>query len=51
MKARPYLTLGLCFLLAGCGTLKINIDYGNTPTRKTAETPPDFAKTMDAIPA
>jgi len=50
MKARPYLTLGLCFLLAGCGTLKINIDYGNTPTPKAAETLPDFAKTMNTIP-
>jgi len=31
MKARLYLSLGAFFLLAGCGTVKINIDYGNTP--------------------
>jgi alpha-tubulin suppressor-like RCC1 family protein len=31
MRARYCLTLGMCLLLAGCGTLKIEVEYGSTP--------------------
>jgi len=40
MRARSYLTLGVFFLLAGCGTLKISIDYGNTPAARSSVTSP-----------
>jgi alpha-tubulin suppressor-like RCC1 family protein len=30
MRGRPLLTIGLCLLLSGCGTLRIDIDYGGT---------------------
>jgi hypothetical protein len=49
MKARPHLILGVCFLLASSGTLKIGIDYGNAPVPRSTETYPDFAKTISAI--
>jgi alpha-tubulin suppressor-like RCC1 family protein len=38
MRARSFLTLGVFFLLAGCGTLRINIDYGNTSVPRSTDT-------------
>ncbi len=40
MKARRCLTLGLCLLLSGCGTLQIDIDYGWTPAVTGSESTP-----------
>ncbi len=41
--------MSVVFLLSGCGTLKINIDYQNTPVPASSESRPDFAETLDAI--
>ncbi len=37
MNAKLFPTLGLCLLLAGCGTLQVNIDYGWTPVPSTPD--------------
>jgi len=39
MTAKRCLTLGVFFLLAGCGTIRVNIDYGNTPLPGSTDTP------------
>lgn len=31
MRARPCIIIGVFFFLAGCGTMRVDIDYGNTP--------------------
>jgi len=49
MRLQLPIAAALFFLISGCGTLRIKIDYGTTPTLKTAETPLDFAKTLAAI--
>jgi alpha-tubulin suppressor-like RCC1 family protein len=36
---RRFLAVGLFFLLAGCGTLKINVNYGPTPVPLGTDTP------------
>jgi alpha-tubulin suppressor-like RCC1 family protein len=36
-------------LLAACGTLKINIEYAATASPPVAESPPDFAGTLNAV--
>jgi alpha-tubulin suppressor-like RCC1 family protein len=38
MNAKLVLTMGLSLLLAGCGTLQINVDYGWTPQASGSET-------------
>jgi alpha-tubulin suppressor-like RCC1 family protein len=44
------IAFGFLFLLSGCGTLKVHIDYGNTPPPTNAEIRRDFAQTLNAIP-
>lgn len=50
MRGKAALAIGVCFFLTGCGTLRISVDFGGTPTAGRAETQPDFAQTMNAIP-
>jgi alpha-tubulin suppressor-like RCC1 family protein len=38
MKPSAILSMGVCLLLAGCGTLQIDIDYGWTPASSKPET-------------
>jgi alpha-tubulin suppressor-like RCC1 family protein len=40
MRFKPTFAFVLVFLLAGCGTLKIDIDYGWTPALSGSESPP-----------
>lgn len=38
MTIKRYLSAGMFFLLAGCGTVRISIDYGNTPVPSRTDT-------------
>jgi alpha-tubulin suppressor-like RCC1 family protein len=49
MRFTPAIALALLFLLSGCGTLKIDVEYGNTPASTNAESPPSVpAATQEA---
>jgi alpha-tubulin suppressor-like RCC1 family protein len=49
MRLKRSLIAGVFFLLAGCGTMKMGIDFGNTPAVTTSESSPEYAKTSDAM--
>jgi alpha-tubulin suppressor-like RCC1 family protein len=49
MGLKPVIAFALLLLLSGCGTLRISVDYGSTPTPSNPASTSDFAGTLGAL--